>query len=556
MATVSQLNMVNGGLGVHEHPGMLGGMNAQMNAGLQQSMGGIPMKDHDAIKLFVGQIPRNLEEKDLRPIFEEFGQIYELTVLKDRFTGMHKGCAFLTYCLRDSAIKAQQALHEQKTLPGMNRPMQVKPADSESRAEDRKLFVGMLNKQQTEDDVRRLFDPFGTIEECTILRDQNGNSKGCAFVKFSSHNEAQAAINALHGSQTMPNGHPDSLIPLVGASSSLVVKFADTEKERQLRRIQQMAGPLGFLNPFALSQLNAYGAYAQCSAVPRDNLQSPTPSQQVQQQMTLMAASAAQSGAGYINPMAALAASQVQNIHQVAPNGMSTSSLTPTTATGTTAINGAPPNMLSPTVPSVVVPQANGQTGAEIYANGIPQYPQAINGDPLQQAYQGMQQYSGIEFSQDLEGKAWIANFAGYPAAYAGNFQHLAQHAAMIPAIQKEGKPLIGHDGVNYYCLPQESLSQGGNTIQGPEGCNLFIYHLPQEFGDSELAQMFLPFGNVISAKVYVDRATNQSKCFGFVSFDNPTSAQAAIQAMNGFQIGMKRLKVQLKRPKDANRPY
>lgn len=42
----------------------------------------------------------------------------------------------------------------------------------------------------------------------------------------------------------------------------------------------------------------------------------------------------------------------------------------------------------------------------------------------------------------------------------------------------------------------------------------------------------------------------------GFVSFDNPSSAQTAIQAMNGFQIGMKRLKVQLKRPKDANHPY
>jgi RNA recognition motif-containing protein len=42
----------------------------------------------------------------------------------------------------------------------------------------------------------------------------------------------------------------------------------------------------------------------------------------------------------------------------------------------------------------------------------------------------------------------------------------------------------------------------------------------------------------------------------GFVSYDNPLSSQAAIQAMNGFQIGTKRLKVQLKRSKDASKPY
>ncbi|XP_069078359.1 CUGBP Elav-like family member 6 isoform X2 [Pleurodeles waltl] len=446
--------------------------------------GTIPMKDQDAIKLFVGQIPRNLEEKDLKPLFEEFGKIYELTVLKDRFTGMHKGCAFLTYCARESAMKAQSALHEQKTLPGMNRPIQVKPADSEGRGEDRKLFVGMLGKQQSEEDVRRLFEPFGQMEECTILRGPDGASKGCAFVKYGSHAEAQAAIHSLHGCQTMP-----------GASSSLVVKFADTDKERTLRRMHQMAGQLGIFNPMTI-QFGAYGAYTQAI---------------LQQQAALMSA------APCLSPAAAIAAAQMQQMSGFSLGGLLAAPMTPSPGTST------PPGIGTAAVPSIaaplgvngfsaLAPQTNGHPTETIYTNGIHPYPaqSPTVGDPLQQAYAGMQHY------------------AAYPAAYAPISQAFPQQPAILPQQQREG----------------------------PEGCNLFIYHLPQEFGDAELMQMFLPFGSVISAKVFVDRATNQSKCFGFVSFDNPSSAQAAIQSMNGFQIGMKRLKVQLKRPKDANRPY
>lgn len=53
--------------------------------------------------------------------------------------------------------------------------------------EERKLFVGMLSKKCNESDVRMMFAPFGTIEECTILREQNGQSRGVQCAVYSVH---------------------------------------------------------------------------------------------------------------------------------------------------------------------------------------------------------------------------------------------------------------------------------------------------------------------------------------------------------------------------------
>ena len=50
---------------------------------------------------------------------------------------------------------------------------------------------------------------------------------------------------------------------------------------------------------------------------------------------------------------------------------------------------------------------------------------------------------------------------------------------------------------------------------EGPEGANLFIYHLPNFFTDMNLYAVFEPFGGILSCRVFIDKITKQSKCFG-----------------------------------------
>ena len=80
-------------------------------------------------------------------------------------------------------------------------------------------------------------------------------------------------------------------------------------------------------------------------------------------------------------------------------------------------------------------------------------------------------------------------------------------------------------------------------------GNKLYVGNLPYSFRDEDMQQAFSQFGQVNSAKVMMERETGRSKGFGFVEMGSDAEAQAAIQGMNGQQIGGRGLVVNEARP-------
>ncbi|XP_051747311.1 CUGBP Elav-like family member 2 isoform X18 [Ctenopharyngodon idella] len=473
------------------------GTAGKMNGALEHS----DQPDPDAIKMFVGQIPRSWSEKELKELFEPYGAVYQINILRDRSQNppQSKGCCFVTFYTRKAALEAQNALHNIKTLTGMHHPIQMKPADSEK-------------------------------------------SNGCAFVTFSTRAMAQNAIKAMHQSQTME-----------GCSSPMVVKFADTQKDKEQRRLQQQLAQ-------QMQQLNSASAWGSLTGLTgltpqylavRGHTHAATPTSSTAsaaaallQQATTSSNLGAFSG---IQQMAGMNALQLQNLATLAAAAAAAqSSASPSTASALTSSTGSLGALASPAGSTAnssagamgslgSLGTLQGLAGATVGLNNINALAGSVN---IAHMLSGMAALNGGLGSTGLSNGS-AGPMDALTQAYSGIQQYAA---AALPTLYSQS------------LLQQQSAA--GSQKEGPEGANLFIYHLPQEFGDQDILQMFMPFGNVVSAKVFIDKQTNLSKCFGFVSYDNPVSAQAAIQAMNGFQIGMKRLKVQLKRSKNDSKPY
>jgi len=455
----------------------------------EMSMMDYQSKESNAPSMFVGQIPGDMTEAELKRLFEEFGDVSQLNIMKDD-KGKSKGCCFVKYMEYNDALQAQKSLHNNRQLPNMKRPIQMKIADNEAHKESRSLFIGMLNKSVDDTELEAMFAAFGKIESSSILRDNNGHSKACGFVTFTARHSCMNAIKNMHQKITMD-----------GCKTPLIVKFAETRAEKEMKK-QATSGQSGLL---PLKTTNSSPGLMQNQAsfnipnVPNFGSvsnNSNTPQLQQLLQAALAACTSLQTNPGDSNTLQTL-----HNLLSVAcfTNLMQTSNNSSVASNMSNVANNAMNNLL----PHNFNDMSN---SSNMFSSG--NNSSNMSQDILQQALSGIQQ-----------------------------FQQLSMNSSYTNG------SMNGMDVIN-------------SQNEGPDGSNLFIFHIPKEFNDNDLLNLFKPFGNVISAKVFVDKFTKESKCFGFVSYDSATSANNAITALNGFKIGDKRLKVQLKKAKNDSKPY
>ncbi|KAM9499350.1 uncharacterized protein ACWYII_002294 [Salvelinus alpinus] len=134
------------------------------------------------VKIFVGNVNSSTTEPELRTLFEKYGQVSDCDILKNYgFVHMNE---------EEEAQKAVAELHKHE-LNGA--PITVEFATTKVRNAT-KIYVGNVPEGTTAAKIRELFQPFGKVVECDIV-------KNFAFVHMQRENEAYEAISKLNHSK-------------------------------------------------------------------------------------------------------------------------------------------------------------------------------------------------------------------------------------------------------------------------------------------------------------------------------------------------------------------
>lgn len=117
--------------------------NKAPGANYQQNQQQHPEPRCSDVKLFVGQVPRTCDEPDLIPIFSRYGPLTDVSVIRHKYDGTHRGCAFVTYQYPQDAAVALREVHDRVQMgPRAKRCLQVRYASEPGQYVPRNPYGG------------------------------------------------------------------------------------------------------------------------------------------------------------------------------------------------------------------------------------------------------------------------------------------------------------------------------------------------------------------------------------------------------------------------------